>query len=285
MNKTVSIFDYIKKLEIDMPSEEEFKKLSQRFPINPSSEISGEINFERGMLLYAIIALNKPKTIVEIGTAGGYSTLCMAWAMADFNINGKIITIDPKSHDEKMEGINLSRKELWEKFANKEWIKKINVITGFSNDVLTNSRDIKIDFAYIDGSHFFEAVKNDFFLILKLVSNEFQILLDDYYPEDKFGVKKVVDEELNGKFDIVYIKTNTKKQYEEIANRSSDDMIMCYIDSKSLTKPLWEIFSKEATNKFLKDYNRVHNRIIMRKKLEKKIPFFKNIKFRWWIKH
>ena len=191
MEKTEHIFEYINRLKIKIPTKDEFQELSKMFPIDPCSSDSGIVNFERGMLLYGLIAINKPKTLLEIGTAEGYSTLCMAWAMTDYNIPGIIITIDPKSHDAKIErptlsynekdhGVRLSRKELWEKYADKKWIEKIRVITGFSHDVLRNEKQLAIDFAFIDGSHVFEAVKNDFFLVLRSASNKFQILFDDY---------------------------------------------------------------------------------------------------------
>jgi|TARA_B100001750_G_scaffold248514_1_gene280479 predicted O-methyltransferase YrrM len=296
MEKTEHIFEYINRLKIKIPTKDEFQELSKMFPIDPCSSDSGIVNFERGMLLYGLIAINKPKTVLEIGTAEGYSTLCMAWAMTDYNIPGIIITIDPKSHNaeierptlsynEKDHGVRLSRKELWEKYADKKWIEKIKVITGFSHDVLRNEKQLAIDFAFIDGSHVFEAVKNDFFLVLRSASNKFQILFDDYNPDNEYGVKKLIEEEVKEKFEVKYIETNAKKQRENMLNTNPDELIMCYINSESLKKPLWDIYSENEIDIFLRKYALFHKRLKARKNIEKKIPFLKKVRFRWWVKN
>ena len=77
--KEISIKNLIKNLEIEIPDEKEFLKLSKIAPINPKHSQGGIVNYERGMLLYALITKYKPKTVLEIGTAEGYSTLCVAW--------------------------------------------------------------------------------------------------------------------------------------------------------------------------------------------------------------
>ena len=82
----------------------------------------------------------RPKNVLEIGTASGYATLCMAWAMYDNNIDGKIHTIDPIPNNEKMMRAmddnsgngphleNISVREIWDKIDKKEWIEKIRII-------------------------------------------------------------------------------------------------------------------------------------------------------------
>jgi len=101
--KETSIEEFIQKLGVKIPEKGEFLQLSRIVPINPKRSENFIINFERGMLLYALIAKLQPKTVLEIGTAEGYSALCMAWAMSDYKINGNIFTVDPKSHHQKIE--------------------------------------------------------------------------------------------------------------------------------------------------------------------------------------
>ena len=158
MKKEVCIEDFIDKLDVKIPEMDEFLRLCRIMPINPERDDNFMINFERGMLLYALIAKFQPKTVLEIGTAEGYSTLCMAWAMSDFNINGKIFTVDPKSHHKIIERriksnvndeavkMSLSTADLWKKFALPEWIEKIEVLTGYSGDILKTNNFPKIDF-------------------------------------------------------------------------------------------------------------------------------------------
>jgi len=293
MKKEIDIQKFIQDLNINLPEKEKFLQLSKILPINPKRSENAIVNFERGMLLYALIAKLQPKNVLEIGTAEGYSTLCMAWAMSDYKINGKIFTVDPKSHDQKikrqikineMEEINLSTKQLWEKFGSDEWIKKIEVISGYSGEILNEKQFPEIEFCYIDGSHVYESVKHDFFAVLKLVSKKFCILFDDYVPNRNDGVTKVVDEEIMNIFKTTLIKTNTKKQRIELKNSITDELVMCYICSNSLKKSLWETYSKNDVNIFIKKHIRFEKRIKIRKQLDKKIPFLKNIRFRWWKK-
>ena len=76
MKKKTSIQEFIQNLDVNLPEREKFLKLSRITPINPKRSENFVINFERGMLLYALIAKIQPKTVLEIGTAEGYSTLC-----------------------------------------------------------------------------------------------------------------------------------------------------------------------------------------------------------------
>ena len=79
--------------------------------------------------------------------------------------------------------------------------------------------------------------------MLRSTSNKFQILFDDYNPDNEYGVKKLIEEEVKEKFEVKYIETNAKKQRENMLNTNPDELIMCYINSESLKKPLWDIYS------------------------------------------
>ena len=291
LKKIISIDKFIDELKIKIPPKSEFLKLSQTFLIDPRQPEEAKTNFERGMLLYGLIAKNRPKTVLEIGTAEGFSALCMAWSMIENDIQGKIFTIDPKKHEEKFDRViftndkriikeKLSTKDIWQKYAKKEWIDRIEVFSGFSHDVFMENVFPEVEFVYIDGSHVYEAVKSDFFSTLKIVSDKFQILFDDYIPNVSEGIKKVIDEEVEGKFDTTLIKTN---QYLP-TNQEPFDAFMCYINSNSLVKPLWESYSKIEIESFLKKYRVLHKRIKIRKKINKKIPYLDNIRFKWWRK-
>ena len=90
---SIKIDQFINSLNVQIPSNEKFLQLAYIFPISPSySKTIAKskypiINYERGILLYSLIAKYRPKNVLEIGTAEGYSALCMAWAMTDYNIN------------------------------------------------------------------------------------------------------------------------------------------------------------------------------------------------------
>ena len=71
--------EFIEKLKVVIPSEEEFQKLGDVTALFRTEKHNFiRLNYERGMLLYALVAKYKPKNILEYGTASGYATLCMA---------------------------------------------------------------------------------------------------------------------------------------------------------------------------------------------------------------
>tara|TARA_B100000029_G_C17527160_1_gene942064 strand:- start:105 stop:992 length:888 start_codon:yes stop_codon:yes gene_type:complete len=286
---TKNIDSLIDSFGVEIPSVDEFQKLNSFFPIY-NDESDTIVNFERGMLLYGMIGKFKPKIILEIGTASGYSTICMAKALTEFQIQGKIITIDPEPHNKKNEYIlnldnngpksyEMTRDELWKRCAKTEWIEKIQVITGHSGEVLEKNDIPKIDMAFIDGHHVFNAVKHDFYATLKNSSDRFQILFDDYFPEENKDVKQLVDEEISPYFPITLIKTNYKEQISKM-HGITGELFMCLIDSNDLKKPISEIYSEEKINSFLKEYNKWELRWRRRKELNSKIPFLEKIRFR-----
>ena len=295
---TIKIDQFINSLNVQIPSKEKFLQLGYIFPISPRYfKTIGKskcpiVNYKRGILLYSLIAKYKPKNVLEIGTAEGYSALCMAWAMTDYNINGKIFTIDPKPFDvpvernvtwednPKHDTVMLSRRELWNKFADKEWIKKIEVLTGFSGEVLQkNTKLPKMDMGFIDGSHVYEAVVHDFYAFLEIASESFYLLLDDYVPNENDGVTKTIDEEVAPNFDIALIQTNAKEQRKE-SGESQDELYICWLDSESLKKPLREIYPKSKSEQIINKYLKREKRWRLRKNLNTKIPLLGRFRFR-----
>ena len=290
---SVKIDQFIDSLDVKIPPKEKFLELTHIFPISPQLNFAKQIpNYERGILLYSLIAKYKPKNVLEIGTAEGYSTLCMAWAMTDYNINGKIFTIDPKPFDvpvernvtwednPKHDTVMLSRRELWNKFADKEWIKKIEVLTGFSGEVLQkNTKLPKMDMGFIDGSHAYTVVVHDFYAFLEVASENFHLLFDDYVPNENDGVTKAIDEEVAPNFDIALIQTNAKEQRKE-SGESPDELYICWLDSKSLKKPLREIYPKSKSEQIINKYLKWEKRWKLRKDLNTKIPLLGRFRFR-----
>ena len=289
----IKIEQLINSLNIQIPSKEKFLQLTRIFPIYPQLESNPVINYERGILLYSLIAKYKPKNVLEIGTAEGYSTLCMAWAMVDHDINGKIFTIDPKPFDTPIEReitweknpehntVSLSTKELWNKFADKEWIKKIEVLTGFSGEILQKkTKELpKMDMGFIDGHHTYEAVIHDFYAFLQTASENFYLLFDDYNPNENRDVTKVINEEVVPNFDVTLIKTNAKQQFKE-ANESENEADMCWLESNSLKKPLREIYPKSKSDQIISKYLKWEKRLKLRKTLNSKIPLLGKFRFR-----
>ena len=290
---SVEIEQFINSLNVQTPSKEKFRQLTHIFPIYPELESNPIVNYERGILLYSLIAKFRPKNVLEIGMAEGYSTLCMAWAMTDYNINGRIFTIDPKPFDVPIkrkitweenpehDTTLLSTKELWDKFADKEWIEKIEVLTGFSGEVLQKKTEKfpKMDMGFIDGHHVYESVIHDFYAFLRTASENFYLLFDDYIPNEADGVTKVIDEEVVPNFDVTLIKTNAKQQRKEIGVKE-EELNMCWMKSSSLKKSLQEIYPKSKSEQIIGKYLKWEKRWKLRKDLNRKIPLLGRFRFR-----
>ena len=290
---SVEIEQFVNSLNVQIPSKEKFRQLTHIFPIYPELESNPITNYERGILLYSLIAKFRPKNVLEIGMAEGYSTLCMAWAMTDYNINGRIFTIDPKPFDVPIKRkitweenpehntILLSTKELWNKFADKEWIEKIEVLTGFSGEVLQKKTEKfpKMDMGFIDGHHVYESVIHDFYAFLRTASENFYLLFDDYIPNEADGVTKVIDEEVVPNFDVTLIKTNAKQQRKEIGVKE-EELNMCWMKSSSLKKSLQEIYPKSKSEQIINKYLKWEKRWNLRKYLNTKIPLLGRFRFR-----
>ena len=276
MKSDYNISEYISKLNVEIPPEEEFKKIPQIFKIYPNeSKENALVNYERGMLLYGLISKYKPKTILEIGRAQGYSTMCMAWALCENKIDGKIISVDPLSYENSIEWLidwdgkikteKKSTKQIWSKYAKSDWLEKIIPLTCFSDELLEKEDLPKFDFGFIDGHHLYEAVLCDFNIFLKNSNKKFHCLFDDYIDDENARMKQAIDELLihyPGKI----IKTNFNEKAKYLG-----DLFMCIINNSG--SDLDVKFSKEVILK----YRNIRKRWSTRQKLNKIFPPLKRL--------
>ena len=281
---------FIELYEWDVPDSANFEKLVNdlSFYRNYKDGGIGNVIYERGILLYGLIKKFKPKNILEFGTARGFGTLSMAYAVHENNNNGTIHTIDLTGHTEPIKHIRkisgsyeekqTTRKKLWTDIAVPTgWLNSIKFIHGHSGTIVEQHDLPKIDFFYIDASHFYEAIKNDFFLSL-LLSNDISVfLLDDYIDRKDFGVKKFVDNEISKYVDCTLIKVD-KRNYFIKNNTTKSDYGMCFF--KVEKHKMIDAFGEHEIKSFLKKHSTFEKRYAMRKKLNKMIPFLEKIRFR-----
>ena len=282
MKYDFTINEYINNLNVKIPPEEEFKKIAEIFKIYPNESKQFALRyFERGMLLYGLISKFKPKTILEIGRAQGYSTMCMAWSLYENNIDGRIISVDPISLDQlnkwlidwdvKYETKEISTKEIWSKYAKPEWLEKIQPLTCFADELLEKNDLPKMDFAFIDGHHIYDAVLADFNIFLKFANKKFFCLFDDYIDDKETRMNEAIDQILE-KFDGEIIKANSDK-------KDSEEVYMCMINNNY--EKIDFKFSKEQILK----YRKVRKRFMLRKKINRIFPVLDKIKFSKIIKN
>ena len=165
-----------------------------------------EICFQHGRLLYAALAeyIRSPAishvNILETGTARGFSSLCMAKALDDAKVSGKITTFDILPHDQPIlwnciadiDGPK-SRAELLLEYE--PLLEKYLVfIQGDSKLQHKKVHSHRIHFAFLDGAHTFDDVMFEFgFVENKQLPGDI-IFFDDYTPKLFPGIVAGVDE-------------------------------------------------------------------------------------------
>lgn len=154
-------------------------------------------NYERGILMYYLTRKQEYNTILEIGFGRGYAAFCMAKAMCDHGIDGKITCVDPNFNENFIN-------QLTQIFP-KDWFDKIEFIKSTSDDYFKNNPNKEFDFIYIDGDHRYEAVKSDW-ENSKNVFNK-ALLFDDYHLPGKnqkdIECTRVIDEIKDFKKDLI----------------------------------------------------------------------------------
>jgi hypothetical protein len=221
MMRRSDIKEFVDRLYIQLPPVEHFWRLGDLTALRQDK--NGRFyraNYERGILLYALVAKFRPRTVLEFGTGRGYGCLCVAWAMEDHGIPGRVYTIDMVPHDQVFDWAvdwgngprveRLARSQVWPLAAPKTWLGRIEVLTGHTGHVMKKYSGPQIELAFIDGGHDFNTVRHDFYSALEVTADRFGILFDDYYPNPNFGVQKFIDEGISLYFETELIHTDRR---------------------------------------------------------------------------
>jgi len=165
-----------------------------------------DIVYVHGRLLYASLRayLEKNKleniNIIETGTARGFSALCMAKALEDSKICGKIITFDVLPHNHKMywnciddNNGKKTRRELLKPYHNLTE-KYIFFHQGNTKIELPKLQTDRIHFAFLDSAHDYYYLMSEFQNIKNKQQKGDIIFFDDYTPKLFPGVVKAIDE-------------------------------------------------------------------------------------------
>jgi len=131
---------------------------------------------------------NKDITILEVGTAKGFSTLCFSLALNDYKFNSKIISLDVISSYEKffqktfLGNFKVSRREIMSKIES----NLLNKIIFLQGDSLSDLKKIylnQIDFCFLDGEHNRKYLSNELNYVEKFQKRGDLIIVDDYNKE------------------------------------------------------------------------------------------------------
>jgi len=153
------------------------------------SEISG---------LIKILMKDKPKYVLEIGTANG-GTLFLFSKLA--HENAVIISIDLPGYGRFGSGYPLWKKQFYEGFASQK--QKMHLLRADSHSELTRNavrsilRRRQLDFLFIDGDHTYKGVRKDFEMYAPMVRRGGIIALHDIVAHPAYldcGVDKFWEE-------------------------------------------------------------------------------------------
>jgi predicted O-methyltransferase YrrM len=123
-----------------------------------------------GMLYYAVLT-SKHDLVLEIGTNHGASTIIMAQAILDSGEPGRIITIEKS---------DVLANVAYENFKRAGVSELILQATNSSADELKRMAGVfDVDIAFIDGSHDYQGVIDDFLGIIKLLTPKGLIIFDN----------------------------------------------------------------------------------------------------------
>tara|TARA_R110000868_G_scaffold237132_1_gene491195 strand:- start:18376 stop:21831 length:3456 start_codon:yes stop_codon:yes gene_type:complete len=147
-----------------------------------------------GPFAFHVIARLKPKVFVELGTHNGFSYFCFCQTIASKGLETAAYAVDTWQGDEHAgfysDAVFNSVTAINQKYASFSTLMRATF-----SDAVDYFPDGGIDLLHIDGRHFYDDVKQDFFEWLpKLSSNAIVLFHDTNVRERDFGVWKLFKE-------------------------------------------------------------------------------------------
>lgn len=176
-----------------------------RHPLELIQSARYKIGKDRKSPLLSWVRKNQPESILEIGVFNGHFASRMLREANIYSKNVHYTGID-LFKDLQTDQNYLSEASLWPDSKNnvlalleREFPKAdVNLLQGFSDEVLPNLKEFKFDLIFIDGGHAYETVKKDWILCKDLLTENGVIFFDDYTNKNGtnsgFGVNQLVDE-------------------------------------------------------------------------------------------
>ena len=135
-------------------------------------------NWQHGRVIYAAVRQylvdgvsgSGPVSCVDIGTAKGFSALCLRWALDDAGVDGHILSVDvlePTARVKRNTVVECDGfKTLAETLADWPEARRITFKAMTGIQALSASQD-RIHIAFVDGKHTYAAVKDETALLAK----------------------------------------------------------------------------------------------------------------------
>ncbi len=187
---------------------------------------SSAICYQHGRLLYATLVRymrahgREHLTIVETGTARGFSALCLAKAMHDTGASGKIISFDVLPHETRIlwncvldASGPRTRAELLQDYA--DLLARFVILhRGDTKREMQKMSAARINLAFLDSVHEYHHVMAEWSAIRGRQQRGDIIFFDDYTPEQYPGVVRAADEICRtGGYATRVIETDRRRRY------------------------------------------------------------------------
>lgn len=130
-------------------------------------------NYERGLLINALIKHYHVRSYLEVGFGRGYSAYSAAMALEEMGGSGRVTSIDVKFDRTHLNNLQTALPS--------QWSERIDLIEGKSVDVVPRLADF--DMIYIDGDHTYNGIKADW----EVCRDKWKsvVLFDDYHLPTK----------------------------------------------------------------------------------------------------
>ena len=190
-------------------------------------------NWVHGYVIYKLLNQYSQKShkkvisYFETGTAKGFSAIIAAKAIQDAGKIPNIFTVDILNDEKKRFWNSIgdyqgrrNQRELLKEYE--EFLRFIRFFKKRTSRLDKSSIPLqRIDFAFLDGSHTYSSVRNEFRLIRQMLEHTGIIMFDDYDQKNYPGVCKAVNEiDINNLF---FIDNGfSSRKYAIYSNNSSD---------------------------------------------------------------
>jgi predicted O-methyltransferase YrrM len=173
-------------------------------------------NWQHGRLLYAVARQlfefkRDSYFFLDVGTAKGFSALCMQWAINDAGVNAKVVSVDVIDPTTVVKRNTISDlfgpRDLWQILAPWPEAKAIEFVQSTGVGYILGCTH-RINFAFLDGKHRYDDVAMEAQLLIKRQEQGDHIVFDDLQIP---GVEKAVDK-LRG-YDVHKVTIKPERRY------------------------------------------------------------------------
>jgi O-antigen biosynthesis protein len=150
---------------------------------------------EHAPFAFWLIGALRPKTLVELGTQGGYSYFSFCQAVDRLGLDTRCFAIDTWQGDDHAGFYGEEVFDEVDRYNQRRYSAFSNLVRSTFSEAAPNFSDRSVDLLHIDGRHFYADVKEDFETWRGKLSDASVVLFHDINVRDRdFGVYRLWEE-------------------------------------------------------------------------------------------